>query len=373
MLRPNGRADQGGAILRGIGTAVPPHAARTEDTVEFLTRALEAQPDCTPRLVRMVASMAQRSGVEQRATVLPDFLEKEPARFEFFPASWSLDPFPTTAQRMARYTEAAPVLAEEAARRALADGDVDPASVTHLVLSTCTGFFAPGPDIQLIRRLGLRPDVQRTVVGFMGCYAGINALRLADQIVRADPKAVVLQVAVELCSLHYQRTPDASLQVANLLFGDGASSAVYSSEGPGRARVRATRSEVTADSADQMRWDIGDHGFVMHLDPSVPKTIEQHARAFVEALVDDAPGALGWAVHPGGRRIVEAVANALDLTKDDLFASFDVLREHGNLSSATILFVLDRALARRSAGDRVCVLGFGPGLTMEGATIDVLR
>ncbi len=372
MLSPIGSSDQPGAILRGIGTAVPDTVAQTADTVAFLSRAAEAQPGCTPRLLRVLASMAERSGVAQRATVLTDFLERDPERFAFFPPRWSLEPFPSTARRMEVFEAAAPPLAARAAQAALADADVAPGEVTHLVLSTCTGFFAPGPDIELLRRLGLRSDVQRTVVGFMGCYAGINAMRLADQIVRADPSAVVLQVAVELCSLHYQKTPDLSLLVANLLFGDGASAAVYSSEGPGRGRILRTRSQVTADSADQMRWEIGDHGFVMHLDASVPKTIEAHARQFVEGLVEDAPGALGWAVHPGGRRIVEAIANALDLTREDLAASFDVLREHGNLSSATILFVLDRALARHRAGDRLCVLGFGPGLTMEGATIDVL-
>lgn len=373
MLSPRPSADQPGAFLLGIGTAVPEHVARTEDTVRFLSRAAEAQPGCSPRLLRLLASMADRSGVAQRATVLSDFLEDAPERFTFFPPSWALDPFPSTAQRMAVYESSAPSLAARAAEAALHDAGVDPAAVTHLVLSTCTGFFAPGPDIELIRRLGLRPTVQRTVVGFMGCYAGINAMRLSDQIVRADPGAVVLQVAVELCSLHYQKAPDLSLLVANLLFGDGASAAVYSSEGPGRGQIVATRSEVTADSADQMRWEIGDHGFVMHLDASVPKTIEAHARGFVEALVGGTPSGLGWAVHPGGRRIVEAIGSALDLSRDDLAASFDVLRDYGNLSSATILFVLDRALARHRAGDRLCVLGFGPGLTMEGATIDVLR
>lgn len=375
MLNARPPRDQLGAVLRGLGAAVPSHRATKEDTERFLVRAAGAQEGCTPRLLRTISSMAETCGVAARHSVLPDYTATSPEDFAFFPDNWRLEPFPSTAKRMAIYRDEAAPLAVRAAAEALADADIAPASVTHLVLSTCTGFFAPGPELLLASALGLSPNVQRTIVGFMGCYAGINALRVADQIVRSDPSAVVLQVAVELCTLHYQRDPKLSTAIANLLFGDGAAAAVYTGSGRGYGRVAATRSAIAAGTADQMRWDIGDHGFVMHLGSKVPRSIRAHAAPFIRDLADAGPpreGRIGWAVHPGGRRIVEAVAESMDLAQSDVASSFDVLRDYGNLSSATVFFVLKRELARRRPGDRILMLGFGPGLTMEGASIDVL-
>src|SRR5688572_22307234 len=216
---------------------------------------------------------------------------------------------------MAIYRREAVPLAKKTAVRALARASIDPRAVSHLIISTCTGFFAPGPDIELGLALGLRPDVQRTVIGFMGCYAGINAIRTADQIVRADPSATVLQVSVELCSLHLQRESTMKMLIANMLFGDGAAAAIYGAEGSPIA-IRGTASRVEADSLDRMRWEIGDHGFVMHLSADIPEHPERGADSFVRQLMDasgvtDRESIAGWAIHPGGRRILEAIARGL--------------------------------------------------------------
>lgn len=373
MLSPTTSRAQLGASIAGIGTALPPHRASQADVARFFEHAAAAQ-GATPRFLRLLGSMAARSGVEHRSSAIVDYSQPDPEAFAFYPPNWALDPFPSTAERMAIYRDAAVAIAETAARRALESARIDPARVTHLIVSTCTGFFAPGPDIQLVRALELAPTVERTIVGFMGCYAGVNAMRLADRVVRSDPEAVVLQVSVELCTLHFQREPTVPMLVANLLFGDGASAAVYTSDTRARAKVTGSRSAVADDSQDQMRWDIGNHGFVMHLDRRVPRTIEREAAPFTRALLSAAPppdGRVRWAIHPGGRRVVEAAAQAMDLTAEDVRSSFDVLREHGNMSSATILFVLERELARSASGDRIVLLGFGPGLTIEGVTVDV--
>jgi predicted naringenin-chalcone synthase len=252
--------------------------------------------------------------------------------------------------------------------------------VTHLVISTCTGFFAPGPDVELGFALGLREDVQRTVIGFMGCYAGLNAIRTADQIVRSDPAhATVLHVSVELCSLHFQREPTVKMLIANSLFGDGAAAAVYRADSKtsrGLATIRGTASHVEANTLDRMRWEIGDHGFVMNLGADIPQHLERGAAPFVRRLleasrVSDRESVIGYAIHPGGRRILEAVTRGLSLPTDAAGSAFDVLRELGNMSSATILFVLERELARVARPGHVLALGFGPGLTIEGVTLEV--
>lgn len=357
--------------LVGIGTARPPYLTDQATIARFLAQAGAAQPGAGPRFGRYVEAFVRRSGIDTRGSVLADYTQSNPADFTFFPPSWRLDPFPTTAQRMAVYAREAVPLAEAAARAALADAGLAPQAVTHLVVTTCTGFFAPGPDVRLTQALGLSPHVHRAQIGFMGCFAGITGLRVADQIVRGDPGARVLLVAVELCSLHYQRTPDVETLVANMLFADGASAAVLAAEGYG-PRVLAARSGLAHDTLDQMGWQVGDHGFVMRLSEDVPDHLRGAVRPFVQALLQDAgveEAEVGaWAIHPGGRRVVEAVGAGLGLGPEALEASLGVLRAHGNMSSATILFVLD-ALRRARRPGPTLALAFGPGLTMEGLAL----
>lgn len=319
-----------------------------------------------PGLARNIERLARRSGIATRHSVIPDYAV-EPEGFTLYPKNWRLDPFPTTRERLDIYETTAVALAETAAREALDEARVTPRDVTHLVLSTCTGFFSPGPDIGLVQRLGLAPTVNRTVIGFMGCYAGFNGIRTAHDIVRADPSAVVLQVCVELCTLHLQRDDRLQTMVSNLLFADGAAAAVYArTPNRGRAEVRGTLSQVASDSLDQMSWRIGNHGFVMQLAPTVPEHLQQALPSFIEQLcrkMDVSQSEVrSWAVHPGGRRVLEVVGEGVG---SDLAESFHVLEHFGNMSSATVLFVLDRVL--REGGGFVGALGFGPGLTMEAA------
>jgi predicted naringenin-chalcone synthase len=215
--------------------------------------------------------------------------------------------------------------------------------------------------VLLIERLRLSPDVERTAIGFMGCYAGFAAMRTVDRIVRADPRAVVLSIAVELCSLHLQY----DTLIANLLFSDGAAACVWSRRGDGPA-IAAVRSRVPPGTLERMSWRIGDHGFVMTLDDGVPAALGAEAPAFARAFGGDRDPA--YAVHPGGKKILDAVSRALALPSDALDTSRAVLRDFGNMSSAAIFFVLEREL--RLSSRPVVALGFGPGLTMEGVLFE---
>ena len=364
--------------LLGLGTGLPEHCADETQIAYFLTRVLEASVPEAERSRRraFLERILRGSGIRRRFSVLPDYVEEDPARFRFYPPNWRLEPFPTTEQRMKVYEETSVPLCERTARNALADAGVEAGDVSHLVITTCTGFFAPGPDVLLSRRLGLRSTVERSIVGFMGCYAGFNGMRTAAQILGSDPDAVVLQISIELCTLHIQRRDEADFHVANCIFSDGCAAAVFGSEerrGKGRARLLGTYSAVQPETLDAMTWRIGDTGFEMRLSIEIPSLLRDAIEPFVGTLLDEAGVGRdevgGWAIHPGGRRIVEQIGEALRLGEDDLRASLTVLREFGNMSSATIFFVLQELLRQRPAAGPIVALGFGPGLTLEGAVL----
>lgn len=300
--------------------------------------------------------MAQRSGIEHRWSVLDESPRTLTAPGGFYGAHW-----PGTAQRMDIYADAAPKLAVRAVR---ALGDQVPLSgITHLVVASCTGFTAPGLDQRLIAMLGLSPRIERLMVGYMGCYAAIVALRSARHIIRSEPGARVLVLCVELSSLHLQDDARVEPLLAMLQFGDGAAAALVTGD-PGGIALGQPFAMTVPDSADLIRWDLGDHGFAMHLSGEVPGAI---AQALADAItLPVAPDAVDlWAVHAGGRSILDAVARSLNLAPGALDHSRAVLRAFGNMSSATLMFVLARLLAGNESGQGIA-LAFGPGLAAEG-------
>lgn len=355
-------------ILAGIGTANPPHRITSADAAEIAQQfACE-----TPAQRRLFHTMYRRCGVETRHSVV---LQRSDGALEARQSFFGPDE-PTTRDRMLRYEAEAGPLAVSAARGAFADAAIAPARVTHLVTVSCTGFYAPSFDAALIRELGLPRDVARTHVGFMGCHGMLNGLRVARGFVGADPAAVVLVCAVELCSLHHQYGWDSDKIVANALFADGAAAVVaMSGAGPTRPdayRLVASGSTLIDDSDDAMSWRVGDHGFTMTLSPRVPDLIGRHLRPWIESWLACSglrlESVASWAVHPGGPRILAAVGETLDLAPSRLQVSQKVLAEFGNMSSPTILFILERL--RRADADRPCVaLAFGPGLAVEAALL----
>jgi predicted naringenin-chalcone synthase len=306
-----------------------------------------------PREARIFGRMAERSGIDHRWSVLGDDAGLEPGRF------YTRGTSPTTGERMAVYAREAPKLA----LRAIA-GLGELGEITHMVVASCTGFIAPGIDQIIARKLGLPHDVERVVVGFMGCYAGVTALRTAGHIVRSQPEARVLVVAVELCSLHLQENAGLESMLAMAQFSDGAAAAIVSASEAGLA-LGESLSATLEESDSLITWTIGDTGFAMNLSGEVAGRLA-HALSEPElaARVRNGHDIGAWAVHPGGKSILDAVERAFALPQGALAESRDVLRSCGNMSSATILFVLQQVMARRP--ETGVALAFGPGLAMEG-------
>lgn len=364
-------------LLEAIGIAVPPHFIAQADAAG-VAHELFASSCQHPQVL---AKLYQRSGVRTRhSVVLRDSTNGEPARQSFYrPVTDSGDFGPTTAERMRVYEDSASQLAERTCADALTQASVDPRNVTHLVTVSCTGFHSPGVDVALVRELGLDAGVARTHVGFMGCHAALNALRMAKAFTDSDADARVLVCAVELCSLHYQYGWHPDRIVSNALFADGAAAVVArrstgsEAAAPNGWRLRRSASAVVPQTEDMMSWHIRDYGFEMTLSAKVPELIESRLRPWLEAWLRAAGLSIGdvrsWAIHPGGPRIVAACGEACGLQASQLQASLDVLADYGNMSSPTILFVLERL--RRQAASGPCVaLAFGPGLTIEAALFD---
>ncbi len=366
-------------VLDAIATGHPPYGRPQSEAADFMRR-ISGLPD---RIRHRVPELYEKSSIEYRYSCISDYLHEDPDRFEFYPKNWEFSPAPTTGQRNAKYREAALPLAEQVAHDAIEKAGLEPADITHVVVVSCTGFFAPGLDVALVKRLGLAATTRRAMIGFMGCYAAFNGLRVADGFCKSTPGAKVLLVCVELCTLHFQVSDSMEDAVINSLFSDGAAAAVLSSvdgrDATGRIAYIDNASLLDDDSEDYMTWDIGDTGFDMGLSRRVPAVIGARVGPFVDDLLERNGLARGdvdfWAIHPGGRAIVERAQDTLGLSDDQLFDSLEVLRLHGNMSSPTILFVLQRLLRCRDesdAGNRpktAVAMAFGPGLTLEGCLL----
>ncbi|HEV2971638.1 MAG TPA: type III polyketide synthase [Pirellulales bacterium] len=357
------------AIL-GIGTAEPAYSIAQTEAADLANTFCLA----TPEQAHTLQALYRRTRIERRGSVLLEQPDGALPRQTFMaPAVSEEDLGPTTAARMERFSEEAPPLALAAARAALARSAVAAQDITHLITLCCTGFVAPGFDVRLIKGLKLSPETARTHVGFMGCHGALNAVRVASAFAGADPQARILICATELCSLHYQYGHGSEKLVANAIFADGAAALVCRAADSSPAsgwRLARSGSHLFAGSEDAMSWRIGDHGFEMTLSPRVPELIASQLRPWIESwLARDGmtlSDVQSWAVHPGGPRIVSQVASGLGLPDDATFISQQVLKDCGNMSSATILFILERLMAQDAP--RPCVaLAFGPGLVVEAA------
>jgi alkylresorcinol/alkylpyrone synthase len=376
------------AFLRVPQTVLPSTPLHQDEVRDVFA----GQPERDRRAVRIVNASFGGSGIETRHTVIEELGADYTGEAMFYDRAENLLLSPGTAARNEVYVREAIPLFVEAARRALAgSGDIAPEDVTHLITVSCTGFHAPGPDFEIVTQLGLRTGVERYHFGFMGCYASIPALRAAAQFCRADEDAVVLIVSAELCTLHLRSSDDPDTIIASSLFADGAAGALVTGRPPApgvpAAELDSFATAIAPNSVEHMAWTIGDHGFEMILSTAVPRVIEANIDDALEALCapdeelvharscDDLAGTVThWAVHPGGRDILDRVQHRVGLTDAQLRSAREVLRTCGNMSSATILFVIRDILldSATRTGERLVAMAFGPGLTMEGGVMTVL-
>ncbi|MGY6558964.1 MAG: type III polyketide synthase [Nitritalea sp.] len=352
------------SYISSIGSANPGADIPQQRIADFMERAHQLTGDDA----RKLRFIYRQSGILSRQSVLRDFQEKDPTRYQFFPPNEALEPFPSTVDRMAAYRQHAPLLGADAASRCLAQAEVAANTITHLVVVSCTGMYAPGLEVDLQQRLGLAPDVERYSIQFMGCYAAFNGLKLADALCQTQPDAQVLLVCVELCTLHFQKTFTEDNLLANALFGDGAAAALIVPKRPKKGALRLAQkySALVGAGEEDMAWEIGNFGFEMKLTKYVPELLSGAIDRFRGRLqatyaLDKIPN---FAIHPGGKQILAKVAEAFAVGRSQLEPSYAVLAAHGNMSSATILFVLERWMQQQPDGP-ILAMGFGPGLTLE--------
>ncbi len=342
------------AYLNRIATAVP--GQDVHDT--FVIFAEQMLTD--PRLRAVFRRMASRANIAHRYSFLDpngtgEFSSHDAHDF------YRLGNFPSTARRMELFEQKAPVLMRKAVDR-LELSEKERSGITHVLVTCCTGLYAPGLDFEIVEHLGLSPGVERTMIGFMGCYAAINALKLARHIVRSEPKAGVLMLNLELCTLHFQETQDLEQVLSFLVFADGAAASLITADEHGLA-LDSFKALMVPETRGLITWKIRGLGFDMLLSGEVPGEL---GRALNEGeLMAERDEIDLWAVHPGGRSILDAVTKGLGLPLDALAASREVLSSFGNMSSATVMFVLERIMRQARPGQRGCAMSFGPGLTAE--------
>ena len=351
--------------ILSIGTAVPQYKHEQQDILGFMQRVY-ALNEADKRKLKF---LYRQGGIDSRYSVIPDY--SLPAdEWQFYRATENLEPFPKLEQRMQWYQQHAADLSMNAIARCV---EKFPAkTISHLITVSCTGMSAPGLDIELVERLNLAPTIFRTSVNFMGCYAAIHALKLADIICKADKSANVMIVCTELCTLHFQKEYSVDNITSSMLFSDGSAAIMVSGDEEDTGlTIENFYSTVTLHGKKDMAWELSSKGFLMTLSSYVSDLIEEN----FDELTRNALTAAGigkddithWCIHPGGKKILEAVHNSLQFTNGQLQPCYDVLKKYGNMSSPTVLFVLQEIMEALDAQTPAKIFGaaFGPGLTME--------
>lgn len=363
------------SFISAIGTATPSGIFTQSTIAEFMIRAMQLDED-DARKIRVVF---RASGIETRHSVIDDYGKRD--QFTFYENTPALDPFPTTRRRVTLYQQHALSISLEAVHSCLGSRpEIKKESITHLLVVSCTGMYAPGLDIDLVKALGLPVSIQRTCINFMGCYAAFNALRLADAIVRSQPEAKVLIVCTELCTIHFQKENTEDNMLANALFADGSAAVLVEGTIQKGVQLQLERfyGELAFAGEHDMTWGIGNYGFEMRLSSYVPDIvrtgIKHLSRSLLNQLQLDLSDVHWYAIHPGGKRILEVIESELALTREHNRSAYEVLRKFGNMSSPTVLFVLQDVWNRLQAGDhdkRILSFAFGPGLTLESMLLRI--
>jgi len=361
-------------VLEAIATANPPYKLTQSEAADFMlkTESLSAS------IRKRIPSIYANSGIDYRYSCIPDY-GGDLQSFELYPHNWELTPTPNTFKRNQTYETYAPKIALQAAQQAIAEASLCAQDITHLIVVSCTGFSAPGIDIHLIKHLGLSYTVSRTMIGFMGCHAAFNGLRTAHAICQSDRQAKVLLVCVELCSLHFQVADTLENTIINAIFSDGSAAAVLTScpfpQAEGKLAYTDGYSLLIENTEELMNWTIGDTGFLMGLSPKVPDVVVSHLPNYLQTFLNQHHLTTNdldfWAIHPGGRKIIEKIQSVCELSDHMVADSYEILRRYGNMSSPTILFILKQIFVKYQAEPNInfqngLALAFGPGLSIEG-------
>jgi predicted naringenin-chalcone synthase len=320
---------------------------------------------------RKLSFVYRKSGIDQRYSALEDFGFSNPEDYNFFPKNEQLEPFPDTLSRMEVFRHVAPYLAIEAIEKCLAQTNTKPEQITHLILISCTGMYAPGVEMDIIDRMKLPNTVERYAIHFMGCYAAFNGLKLADRICQSEEGANVLVVGVELCTIHFQKEYNEDNIIANALFGDGAAAVLVQSGDQGM-RIKKYQSNILADGARDMAWSIGNFGFEMKLSKYIPNLLEKGISKFAVGMEEkfNLSTIKHFAIHPGGKQILRKIEAAFGIDESQNCHAHQILKNFGNMSSVTILYVLEAVLRDPAIRGEVLAMGFGPGLTLESLLIE---
>lgn len=361
------------AYITSIGTANPKNKIEQREIAAFMAKNLQFDEART----RELEVLYRATGIGYRHTVIDDYTRKIGA-FDFFPNTDDLEPFPSVSQRMEVFKRDALPLALDAINAC--DYHFDNSAFTHLITVSCTGMYAPGLDIEITKHLGLSHSVQRTSINFMGCYAAINALKVAAQACTGTSDAKVLIVCLELCSIHFQKATNDDNLLANALFGDGAAAVVVqpAPEHDFSLELEAFHCDLATNGHKDMAWGIGNLGFEMALSTYVPDIIKTGIKKLSSELLQqldlDIEGPDYYAIHPGGKKILEAIESELEISREDNAHAYEVLRKFGNMSSPTVLFViksLQDTLVQQDRSKRILSFAFGPGLTMESMLLRI--
>lgn len=365
------------AYIQAIGTAVPQYCYNQNQIAGFMADALQLDEQERRKLIALYRS----TRIAQRHSMLADYGVSIAER-HFYPKTLDLEPFPTISQRMALYRKHALPLALAAVNNCFSKvNQLDCKQITHLITVSCTGLYAPGLDIELVENLGLQTSIERTAINFMGCYGAFNGLKVAETICRANPAAKVLVVCVELCSIHFQKKHEDDHLLANSLFADGAAAVLVSAEEKKgiSLRIKSFYCDLVSEGRNDMAWQVADFGFEMVLSSYIPKLVKSGIGVLVERLLQKAEMNRNdislYAMHPGGRAILEAIEQALGLKPTDNYHAYEVLKMYGNMSSATVLFVLESLCSSLQESDNqrtILSCAFGPGLTLESMLTEVV-
>lgn len=359
--------------IHNIETLVPPFAYKQDYSRDRMIHWLPGK-----RNQRLLTGIYDQSSIHTRYSVLPDFIPEEtPILFREDENGKIIEP--STGERNRVFREHARPMYIEAARKVIEKTPgFTKEDVTHVVTVSCTGFYNPGPDYDVVQGLELPDSTERYNIGFMGCYAAFPGLRMAHQFCQANPNAVVLVICLELCTLHVQFREETDSMLANALFADGAAAVIVSGRkpqrGPAALKVASFHSALAPEGVGDMAWEIGDHGFDIRLSTYIPKIIGGSIHQIVDHVLKDSSVDIGqvknWAIHPGGRAILDRIESELSLREEQIGDSRSVLGDYGNMSSATVLFVLKRILERKDDAHHVCAMAFGPGLTIDSGLFE---